>query len=177
MYSICIKCGLNKPVSEFSRSRKTHRTDCKNCVNTYCKIWRKKNPEYHREYNKKWSSKNRERINLKVAERCNKAYKENINYRLITILRKRLLIALKHNQKRGSAVKDLGCTIEEFKVYLESKFQPGMNWSNQGKWHIDHIIPLSKVDLTNYEEFKKATNYTNLQPLWAIDNIKKSNKI
>jgi hypothetical protein len=92
--------------------------------------------------------------------------------------------ALKKGWKVGSAVKDLGMIIDEFRQYLESKFEPGMNWENQGKkggkkngWHIDHIYPLSKIDLQDEEKFKKANHYTNLQPLWAIDNFKKSNKI
>lgn len=80
--------------------------------------------------------------------------------------------------KSGSAIRDLGCSMEELKVYLESKFQPGMSWDNYSftGWHIDHIIPLSSFDLTDPEQFKQACHYTNLQPLWAEDNFKKSNK-
>jgi hypothetical protein len=64
-----------------------------------------------------------------------------------------LRTALKNNSKRGSAVKDLGCSIEELKIYLESKFLPGMSWDNWSPdgWHIDHIKPLSKFDLTDRE--------------------------
>jgi hypothetical protein len=79
--------------------------------------------------------------------------------------------------KGGSAVKDLGCSLEELMSHLESKFTKGMNWDNYGEWHIDHIMPLSIYDLTNELEFKKAVHYSNLQPLWAIDNLRKSNKI
>lgn len=101
-------------------------------------------------------------------------YKNDINYRLASILRSRLNCALR-NSKGGSAVDDLGCSIEEFKLYLESKWQLGMTWNGHGRdgWHIDHIIPLVSFDLTDPEQLKKACHYTNLQPLWAEDNLSK----
>jgi hypothetical protein len=75
----------------------------------------------------------------------------------------------------------LGCTGKEAHDYLESKFQKGMTWNNYGfgddKWHIDHIIPCDAFDLTNEDEQKKCFHYTNLQPLWQRDNLRKSNKI
>jgi hypothetical protein len=101
--------------------------------------------------------------------------KVDINFKLSNSLRSRLWHALKDNQKTGSAVKDLGCSIGEFKLYLESKFQPGMTWSNYSYrgWHIDHIVPISKFNLSSREELLKACHYTNLQPLWMQDNLKK----
>jgi hypothetical protein len=100
----------------------------------------------------------------------------NIKIRLADNLRSRLKGAFKNNCKTGSAVRDLGCSIEELRIYLESKFQPGMSWDNYGfrGWHIDHIIPLAKFDLTDREELLKACHYTNLQPLWAEDNMRKN---
>lgn len=86
-------------------------------------------------------------------------------------LRKRLNKLLKFNGK--SHIVNLGCSVEQLKKYLESKFQVGMTWDNYGKWHVDHIKPLSKFDIANYKE---ACHYTNLQPLWAKDNIRKGNK-
>jgi hypothetical protein len=105
--------------------------------------------------------------------------KTNIQYKLSRRLRNRLNKALKSNKKTGSAVKDLGCTINEFKTYLESKFQSGMTWDNWSRegWHIDHIKPLASFDLTDREQLLIACHYTNLQPLWAKDNLIKSAKI
>lgn len=103
--------------------------------------------------------------------------KTNEQYRLSCVLRTRISnYMVNKGIKAGSAVKDLGCTIPELKAYLESKFLPGMTWENHTYtgWHIDHIIPLCKFDLTDREQFLKATHYTNLQPLWAEDNWKKN---
>jgi hypothetical protein len=85
---------------------------------------------------------------------------------------------LKRSQKTGSAVRDLGCTISELKKHLESKFQLGMTWGNRGKeWHIDHIIPLAQFNLQDRQQFLIACHYTNLQPLWAKDNIVKGKSV
>jgi hypothetical protein len=98
-------------------------------------------------------------------------------YRLRRILRIRLNTAAKRGYKTGSAVRDLGCSIEELKVYLESKFQPDMSWDNWSPtgWHIDHVVPLGST--RSLEEAIKLCHYTNLQPLWAHDNLVKSNKL
>jgi hypothetical protein len=103
----------------------------------------------------------------------------NINAKLSSILRGRLNKALQHNYKSGSAVRDLGCSIPEFKLYIESKFISGMTWKNYGihGWHIDHKKPLSSFNLSDRQQFLEACNYANLQPLWASDNLKKSDNI
>ena len=104
-----------------------------------------------------------------------------ISSKIAKNLRSRLSIALNNNSKRGSAVGDLGCSIEFLKEYLESRFYNSedgipMSWSNYGKngWELDHIKPLSTFDLTNLEQFKEACNYTNLSPSWRADNRAKS---
>jgi 5-methylcytosine-specific restriction endonuclease McrA len=85
-------------------------------------------------------------------------------------------MALRQENKTGSAVRDLGCSINEFREYLSSKFSEGMTWENYGEWHIDHIIPLSKFNLSKRVEFLKAAHFTNLQPLWEQANLAKSNR-
>jgi hypothetical protein len=69
----------------------------------------------------------------------------------------------------------IGCSPQELKEHLEKQFVSGMTWENRNEWHIDHIIPLSSAKTE--EELYKLCHYTNLQPLWAEDNLKKSNKI
>jgi hypothetical protein len=95
-------------------------------------------------------------------------------------LRTRLASALrsKNIKKQYKIQTLLGCTVKELKQYLESKFQKEMSWENYGLkgWHIDHIIPCTSFDLTKKEEQRKCFHYTNLQPLWCNENLRKSGK-
>lgn len=130
------------------------------------------------EYKKRWYQLHKSEVIRKKAEYQAQQLKTNLAFKLRRSLRGRLNSAIKTNQKSGSAVKDLGCSIPELKVYLESKFQPGMTWDNwtTDGWHIDHIKPLDSFDLSNPEQLKQACHYSNLQPLWAKDNLSKGNK-
>ena len=104
-----------------------------------------------------------------------RAYQQTPKGKLRCNLRARLYIAINGNYKAGSAVRDLGCSIDELKLYLENKFRPDMTWNNWAHdgWHIDHIKPLASFDLTNRDQFLEACHYTNLQPLWAEENFSK----
>lgn len=127
--------------------------------------------------NKAWYERNKDKKKAKTTAYHKSRPLADERFRLARNLRKRLRAALKFNSKTGSAVEDLGCSIDELKIYLESKFDSSMSWKNYGPkgWHIDHIKPLSKFDLTNHEELKKACHYTNLQPMWWKENLRKSN--
>ena len=92
------------------------------------------------------------------------------------IQRNRARLALKGKIKTSKSEVLLGCSFEEFKIYIQSKFKDSMTWDNMGDWHIDHIIPLCSFDLSLEEEQKKAFHYTNQQPLWAEENLKKGAK-
>lgn len=168
---------------------------------TYQKNYNKKNKQkikiykkHYREVNKNklkikknvYYIKNRDKIKIKKSnyyqftkdERKKYNYnklKTDIQYKLRSNLRSRLNRAITNGYKAGSAVKDLGCSINEFKTYLESKFLPGMSWDNWSRdgWHIDHIKPLTSFDLKNREQLLEACHYTNLQPLWAEENLSK----
>lgn len=80
-----------------------------------------------------------------------------------------------HNNKDNNSVDYLGCSISEYKIYLESMFIEGMTWENHGEWHIDHLIPLLYENPT-LEEVKKRLHYTNTHPMWGSENIAKGNK-
>jgi len=111
-----------------------------------------------------------------IYKRQRERYKTDTEYRLKIILRIRVKRAVIGDSKAGSAVRDLGCSIAEFKVYIEEQFLPGMTWDNWSPsgWHLDHIRPLASFDLTDREQFLQACHYTNYQPLWAVDNLRKS---
>lgn len=106
-----------------------------------------------------------------------KIYSVSPKCRLENNLRRRLLSAIKNNYKSGSAIRDLGCTVEYLKKYLESKFSSKMTWGNWGTyWQLDHIKALCLFDLTEKEQLLKAVNYKNLQPLTIPAHEKKSAK-
>ncbi len=100
-------------------------------------------------------------------------------FRLKNNLRRRLTSALKAKGLRKSSKTQrlVGCSVLELKAHLESLFKPGMTWENYGTWHVDHIIPISSFDLNDEAELLKACHYTNLQPLWAEENIRKSDDL
>lgn len=136
------------------------------------RAWKKQNPEKVKEIQKQY------RIRLLARNpAAYMVYRRNYhsNNPLAYNLRSRLAKAIRNSWKNGSAVKDLGCSIAELRVYLTERFEEGMTWENHGTygWHIDHIVPLAFFDLTNREQFLTACHYTNLQPLWAADNLKK----
>ena len=128
--------------------------------------------ETHKEEIKKWRSEYNRKHRAEYRER----YNSDINYRMARILSHRIREAIKSQKckKESKTVDLLGCSIEEFKRYLETKFVSGMSWENYGQWHIDHIIPCAAFDLSDIEQQKKCFNYTNLQPLWAFENMSKN---
>lgn len=106
----------------------------------------------------------------------NKLYECDI-YRFIHSARSTISIALKNQgyKKNTKTSEILGCNWDVFKLHIERKFLDGMSWQNYGKWHLDHIYPISKA--TSYEMALELNHYTNFQPLWAFDNISKHDKI
>ena len=162
----CTLCGIEKELSEFCKHKGR-----KFGVAEQCKICRA-------EKARKYYESNKEIILAKNYEYAKKRLQEDICLKLARNLRCRLNKAIKNNQKTGSAIDNLGCSIEEFKKYIESLWRPGMNWDNNSHtgWHIDHIKPLSAFNLNDEEELKKACHYTNLQPLWYNENMSKSGK-
>jgi hypothetical protein len=161
--------------------RKRYYEKNKNTLKEKNKIWCKNNQDKILENKKEYYIKNSDVIKQKIQKYQDIKRKTDINYRISCNLRTRVRHAVSFNQRAGSAVDDLGCSIKQFKEYLESKFYnnketgEAMTWENYGfyGWHFDHIKPLIKFDLTDREQFLKAAHYTNYQPLWARDNFSK----
>lgn len=144
--------------------------------------------EYHNKYNKKYRQteefkasrrESAKKWHRKNAKKIYKQRRERPYEQLASVVRARIYDVLKHGYKSDRTEKLIGCSIKELKVYIEKQFKDGMTWDNYGfyGWHLDHILPLSSFDLTKAEEQKKAFHYTNIQPLWAKDNLRKHAKI
>jgi hypothetical protein len=167
-----------------SKYNKQHYLNNKEDYKSRAKKQRKNNKEAIQKYKKEYAKTHSEKIRNKSREYMKNKRQSDIQLRLKDSLRARLRSAIKHNQKKGSAIQDLGCSIEEFIIYIEDMFYDNpktgekMSWDNYGLcgWHIDHIIAISKFDLQDKEQVKKACHYTNLQPLWAFENIIKGDK-
>jgi hypothetical protein len=137
------------------------------------KIYTKENKKKISEKNKKYFKLNRAKVNYyQNNKRKNDPYykfKHNVGCLIRDSFKRR-----KH-LKNQKTVDILGCSLEDFKIYIRSKFKKGMTLDNYGEWHLDHIIPLATA--INEEEIIKLNHYTNFQPLWAKENLSKSAKI
>jgi hypothetical protein len=152
-----------------------HKTEIKQTVQAYFEKNREKITKYQREYHLAHPRISNLEKNRTVD---NYRYANDIQFKLIKTSRNRINSALKNNQKAGHTLELLGCSIDFFRKHLESQFKPGMSWDNWSftGWHIDHIKPCDSFNLSNIEEQKICFHWSNQQPLWANDNLKKSNK-
>jgi hypothetical protein len=177
----CLKCGIEKPLSEFSKDK--NRKDglqacCKDCWiiitrNNYLKYKAKilqRSKDYYQ------NNKDKRNNDCKLLKK--KYRNTDSNFKIKDNLCRRINNALHGNSKSKRTLELLGCSIEFLKKHLEFQFKEDMTWDNYSinGWHIDHIKPCSSFDLSNPEEQRVCFHYTNLQPLWAEENRSKSNK-
>lgn len=190
----CSKCYKIKSLLEFykqSLSKDTYYSWCKYCTKKYKKQYRLKNKKILSYKDKIYQKNNLDKFRTNSAqfrknhpgyytiynrEYTSKRLKTDINFRLKFNLRSRIRKVLKGKNKSLNTMFLIGCEIDYLMFHIQEQFTRGMNWDNYGAWHIDHKLPCAKFDLSKKSEQLKCFNYTNLQPLWAEDNIKKGSK-
>ena len=182
----CCKCKLNKDYSEFNKDKYQkdgYQNKCKDCKSFYYNKNKQKyidnyieNRESLLEYqNNYYKENNIARIDYQIQYDKHRKLTDSL-YKLKCTLRSRINKAFKNkNYIKGKTLELLGTDLQTAKLYLQNKFSDGMTWENHGKWHIDHVIPLASSD--SQDEMIKLCHYTNLQPLWAVDNLKKGDRI
>jgi len=187
----CKKCnnerGKNYVKENYQKTLERHRKwTAKNPEWVYNrhKKWREENPEKVKEIRENWLEKNPEkrkeyRKNYKPRKQEQRKERRDNDpvFNLINRVRCRIwkYTKLMSITKKNKTFDIVGCTPQSLKEHLEKQFINGMTWENQGGWHIDHIIPLSSAKTE--EELYKLCHYSNLQPLWAGDNLSKGNKV
>ena len=173
---------------------------CCSCLKVQVQEWQENNREKSRECSAKWQKKMRsteegrqrlEAINAPGRVKYNKSDKRKearrrefearesnpvrrVESRIRCLLRN--VIIANGSKKAAKTEELLGCTVAEARAHLEAQFLPGMSWDNHGEWHIDHIRPCASFDFSDPQQQKECSHYTNLQPLWAKDNLSKSDK-
>lgn len=159
-----------------------------------CRAWKLKNPEckrasYHRNKHKHakrisergaiYYKKNRDSCLARSMAYNRKRLLSDPAFRLLAATRSRIRGIIKYRNPWPNTLDIIGCDKSQFLSHMESRFTHGMSWDNYGLsgWHIDHIVPCSSFDLSNREELLKCFHYTNLQPLWAKDNLMKADSV
>lgn len=160
MKKTCNRCNNQKELADFGNLRRS-----KDGLNYWCK-------SCMRDDRIKYLKNNKEKYN----EYYRKRRASDPIFKLSQNLRNLTYQAFIKNgwSKNTKTANILGAEYKFTKTYIESMFVDGMNWGNYGEWHIDHIKPLSSARCK--EELIKLCHYTNLQPLWASDNLSKGSK-
>ena len=198
---VCNDCSEVRPRTEISKGwklcivcvkqrQKAYRDKNKDKTRIENKKYREENAEGIKAQRAAYRELNREK--LRVANKTNWAkngkkysashYKWKVNklktdvrFKLQETIRSRIAMAIKGQAKTGSAIELLGCSMEEFRLHIERQWLPGMTWENWSLkgWHLDHIKPIKDFDLTDAKQLTEVCHYTNMQPLWASDNLAK----
>jgi hypothetical protein len=194
---ICTVCHIDKPLSEFPKGKGYHngiRSSCKICHNANNKRFRDsdKGKQYYKDKVSFWQKSNPEKMRVKrkryrsnpINKMKEKEYKRkqllsSPGFKIECAARCRVREILRINRISHSNSELIGCSRNELITHLSALFKPGMTLQNHGVhgWHVDHVIPCAKFDLTNADQLKQCFHYTNLQPLWCNENWKKGSKV
>lgn len=180
----------NNPEKSRESAKRTRDKRGSEITAEYNKKWKEENPEYfieyrsankekRREYNKEWHRANPEKSKAKQ-KRNHQNNRTSPGARLAVNIKSSMWKVLKKGAKRGRRTFDLlGYSINDLRSHLESLFGDGMTWENYGDWHVDHKIPIAAFNFETPEDtdFKRCWALSNLQPLWATENLSKSDKL
>ena len=166
----CPKCLENKELHMFAKDKS--RRDglyphCRSCDAV------RRNPDVYTEQAKQWREAHPEEARVYKREYLANRRETDVLFQIKELLRSRLRNALEGKKKSDRAINLVGCSPDDLKAHLESTFQEGMTWDNQGDWHIDHILPCVAFDLEDPVEQQACFHYRNLQALWKVDNSRK----
>lgn len=170
----CVTCKADR---EKKRPKRILTEEQRARKNDLARARRKENPEKYSAYSVNWYRNNKVAANKARMEYHKKAMKESPEY----AIRHRVSALIKQAIKARNFSKDsktaeiLGCSNDEFRAHIERQFTDGMSWENRDKWHLDHIIPVSSG--ATKQDIYALNHYTNLRPMWASDNLRKSNKM
>lgn len=187
----CSKCKIEKSFDNFTKNKIRKDGFELNCRECRKEIYNKnridilqKKKEYHiknqesiLQKKKEYCKNNRDKINAYYRIHSKKRKEKDSLYKLTCNIRTLIGMSIKGKgyTKRSKTSEYLGCTFEVFKEYIENQFKEGMSWENRSDWHLDHIHPISLAETE--EEIIRLNHYTNFQPLWAEDNIRKGNRL
>jgi hypothetical protein len=173
-FIVCAQCGNRHKVSDMIKSKGRIIRQCKPCSRLASLKWKQRQCA---------TKEGREEFNRCIRERLHSNKPKMIVVALLRRRRKQIYNVVKrqsiadqidkcNGRTREEAVLSwLGCSKEEFVIHIQNQFTKGMSWSNYGEWHIDHILALAWFDGNNEEHMKQAWHYTNMRPLWAMDNF------
>lgn len=202
----CKKCGVVKNIDMFHKKKQSkdgHSNVCGSCQSKYIRDykntdegWRTyqrgrsnyylkhkqkyidyRKTEHYREY--RGSDKYRKMCSETHNVYFKKRIREDVAFKIEHNLRMAVRTRLKKQGFNADVLDLIGCSYLQFKAHIESLFKDGMTWNNWSLrgWHLDHIIPCALFDLTDKEQQRQCFHYTNLQPLWAKDNLSKGAKL
>ena len=193
----CRICNTERPYKDFHKNnhlKDGHDNRCKPCKKVLGQRYYKENKDeiiakttdYYYEnkerlapIRKKWRKENKKAIHEQKRIYMNKRRKASASFRLLENLRRRVNSFLKAEDKSARTMDLVGCDMDTMKAHIESLFTEGMSWDNYGMhgWHLDHVTPCASFDLSDPEQQKRCFHYTNTQPLWALDNLIKGDRM
>lgn len=186
----CKECSINKTrrwrasnperikdLSRQQRKRNQSWVDAnRESINASSRRYYARNKERLADRQREWRKENRDGYRAIANRYKAKRNREDSYFRLSNRLRERLRRVLNRAgvTKSSKTIEMTGCNWDQLRQHFENQFQAGMSWDNIGEWHIDHIRPCASFDLTDPEQQKQCFHYTNLQPLWASQNMEKA---